>query len=93
MIKELKSLRDLGSFNMVDRPQGVNILEYTWAFKKKRYPNGGLKQFKAQFCVKEDQKVDRLDFFETYDPVVAWVTVMILLILSMILHLKTQHVD
>ena len=32
MIKELKSLRDLGSFKMVSRPRGANILASTWAF-------------------------------------------------------------
>ena len=29
MIKELKSLRDIGSFNMVARPHGANILQST----------------------------------------------------------------
>ena len=43
MVKELKSLRDLGSFKMVSRPRGGNILMSTWAFKKKRYPDGALK--------------------------------------------------
>ena len=32
MIKELKILRDLGSFKMVPRPRGANILMSTWAF-------------------------------------------------------------
>ena len=33
MVKELKSLRDLGSFKMVFRPRGANILASTWAFR------------------------------------------------------------
>ena len=55
MIKELKSLRDLGSFKMVSRPRGANILASTWAFKKKRFPDGALKKYKARFCVRGDQ--------------------------------------
>ena len=55
MVKELKSLRDLGSFKMVSRPRGANILASTWAFRKKRFPDGALKNFKARFCVKGDQ--------------------------------------
>lgn len=44
MITELKSLRDLGSFKMVSRPRGTNILQSTWAYRKRRYPDGQLKK-------------------------------------------------
>ena len=40
-----------------------------------------------------DQKIDGVDVFETFAPVVAWITVRILLVLSMLLNLKTQQVD
>ena len=93
MVKELKSLRDLESFKMVARLRGENILSSTWAFRKKRYPDGLLKKFKARFCVRGDQQVDGVDVFEIFAPVVAWITVRILLILSMILQLQTQQVD
>ena len=36
MVKKLQYLRDLGSFKMVTKPRGANILQSTWAFKKKR---------------------------------------------------------
>jgi hypothetical protein len=93
MVKELKSLRDLGSFKMVSRPRGANVLQSTWAFRKKRYPDGHLKKFKARFCVRGDQQVDGVDVFETYAPVVSWITVRILLVLSLVLGLATQQVD
>ena len=93
MVKVLKSLRDLGSFKMVARPSGANILASTWTFRKKRYPDGALKKYKARFCVRGDQQTDGSDVFETFDPVVAWITVRILLVLFMVLSLKTQQVD
>ena len=37
--------------------------------------------------------MEGLDLFDTYAPVVAWITVQLLLILSMILNLATQQVD
>ena len=40
-----------------------------------------------------DQQVDGVDVFETFVQVVAWITVRILLILSMILNLQTRQVD
>ena len=64
MIKELKSLRDLGSFKMVPRQRGSTVLQSTWAFKKKRYPDGELKKYKARFCVRGDQQIEGLDVFE-----------------------------
>ena len=93
MVKELKILRDLGSLKMVARPRGANILTSTWTLRKKVYPDGLLKKFKARFCVRGYQQVDGVDVFETFAPVVAWITIRILLILSMILHLETQQVD
>ena len=44
MVKELKSLGDLGSFKLVHRLKGANILQSTWAFKRKRYPDGRLRK-------------------------------------------------
>ena len=72
------------------RLRRANILASTWAFKNKRYPDGILKKFKARFFVRGVQQVDGLDVFETFAPVVAWITVRLLLILSMILNLETQ---
>ena len=65
MVKELHGLRNLKSFKMVDRPRGANILEFTWAFKKKRYPDGELKKLKARFFVWGDQQVDGVNVYET----------------------------
>ena len=62
MVKKLKIIRYLESFKMVARPNGANIFAY---------PDGDLKKFRAQFCVCVDQKIDGLDMFDTFAPVVA----------------------
>ena len=93
MVKELKSLRELDSFKMVPRPRGVNILQSTWNFKKKRYPDGSLKKYKTRLCVCSDQQIDGVDVFETYAPVVAWITLRLLLVLSLVLGIQTQQVN
>ena len=54
IIKKLKSLRDIGSFKMVPCQRGSNVLQSTWAFKKKRYPDGGLKKYTVIFCARGD---------------------------------------
>jgi hypothetical protein len=62
-------------------PEGANILESTWAFKWKQFPDGRVRKLKARLCVRGDQQIEGVDFFDTYAPVVAWSTVQLLLIL------------
>jgi hypothetical protein len=71
-VKEIETLEKMGCWDVVDRPEGDHTIDSTWAFKNKRYPDGLIKKFKAQFCVHGDQQVHGVDFFETYAPVVQW---------------------
>ena len=93
MVQELKSLAGLGSFEMVPRPRGANILQSTWVFKRKRYPDGLLKKYKARLCVRGDQQIEGVDVFDTYAPVVSWITVRLLLVMSIVFNMCTQQVD
>lgn len=72
--------------------QGKRIIDSTWAFRRKRFPDGEVKKLKARLCVRGDQMVD-LNPFDTYSPVVAWSTIRLMLIMSVILDLKTTQVD
>jgi hypothetical protein len=47
----------------------------------------------ATRCVRGDQQVEGVDFFDTYAPVVAWSTTRLLLILFVVLGLATKQVD
>ena len=69
------------------------VLKSTWAFKIKRYPNGLIRKFKGRFCVRGDMQIEGVDFEETYAPVVNWITVRTLLVLSQLLSLKTAQID
>ena len=93
MVKELTSLADLGSFQMVNMPRGTSVLQSTWEFRRKRYPDGSLKTYKARFCVRGYQQIQGVDVFDTYAPVVFWITVRFLLVFSIILNMHTQQVD
>ena len=78
---------------MVSTPSRANILHSTWAFKKKKYLDSLLKTYKARFCVRGDQQIEGANVFEIYMTVVSWITVRILLILSIVLVLEPQQVD
>ena len=48
--KEIQTLEDMNAWDVVDRPDGKNVIESTWALKLKRFPDGLVKKFKARFC-------------------------------------------
>ena len=92
---ELETLESLKSWDIVPREaaNGYNILQSTWTFKRKRYPDGSVKKLKARFCVRGYMQQESIDYFDTYSPVVAWTTIRILLVLTAILGLATKQVD
>jgi len=71
----------------------MNVLDCTWAFKCKRYPDGNIRKFKARFCFRGDQQIYGMDYFDTFAPIVSCTTVRILLVLSVIFDLDTKQVD
>jgi hypothetical protein len=90
---ELEQLRQKDAWEEVLRQHGVNVLPSTWAFKCKRFPDGSMRKLKARFCVRGDCQIEGVDFFDTYAPVVTWMTIRLLLLLSVVLGLATKQVD
>ena len=92
--KEIDTLfRLMKAWIVVDREPWMNVIPSTWAFKRKRFPDGTVKKLKARFCARGDYQVEGIDFFDTFAPVVNWTTVRLMLILSIILNLATVQVD
>jgi hypothetical protein len=90
---EIQALERIGTWNIVNRDPTQNVLPGTWAFKRKRYPDGRVRKLKARFCVRGDKQVEGVDYFESYAPVVQWSTVRIVLIATMMFGLETRQVD
>ena len=65
-VKEIETLEKMNCWDVVDCPEGAHAIDSTQAFKIQRYPDGFIKKFKAHFCVRDDQQVHGVDFFETY---------------------------
>ena len=84
MDTELQALRDKNTFTEINRhdvPNGHQIIKSTWAFRKKRRPNGEIHKYKARFVVRGGLQV--LDASEgTYSPVVDWSSVRLLFVLT-----------
>ena len=70
--------------------KGHKLLPGHWVFKRKRAPDGTIKKFKARYTVRGDLHESAAD---TFAPVVAFSTVRLFLILSLVLKWKTCSVD
>ena len=68
--KEIEILEGIDAWDVVDRSEDMNVIDSIWAFKLKRFPDGMIKKFKAQFCARGDQQLEEIDFFGTYALVV-----------------------
>ena len=92
-VSEIGTLEIMKAWEVFDPDDDINIIRLTWAFKLKRYPDGLIKKFKDLFCARGDMQIERIDFFETYAPVVQWATIRLMLILEVLLGLKSKQGD
>lgn len=86
---ELQALHDKETMIEIDRcdvPTGKQIIKSTWAFKRKRRPNGEIYKLKASFV--KQQRLDALD--SPFSPVVDWSTIRLLFILTVAQGLKSR---
>jgi hypothetical protein len=92
---EIATLENIDAWPVIDRydSNGAphHVIPSTWGFKCKRYPDGHIKKFKARFCARGDKQLKGIDFFETYAPVVQWITIRLMFILEILLGLKSKQ--
>jgi hypothetical protein len=93
MEAEILTLVELDVFEIVLRRPSMKVLSGVWALKRKRYPDGSIRKLKARYCARGFEQVEGVDYFETFAPVVMWLTVRLLLIMSILLELETTQID
>jgi hypothetical protein len=93
MEAEIVTLIELDVFEIVNRDNTMKVLSGVWALKRKRYPDGSIRKLKARYCARGFEQVEGVDYFETFAPVVMWLTVRLLLIMSILLKLETTQID
>ena len=92
---EVTTLTQLDVFEIVMRPPKHlhKVISGVWAFKRKRYPDGSIRKLKARYCARGFEQQQGVDYFETFAPVVMWLTVRMLLIMSILMDLETKQID
>ena len=93
MEAEIQTLLQLDVFEIVPRPLKHKVISGVWAFKRKQYPDGLVRKLKARYCARGFEQQKGVDYFETFAPVVMWLTVRLLLIMSILMNLETKQID
>ena len=79
---DLNTLVNQGAWKEVPTQEATSkILPGTWTFHHKRTPNGEVKKYKGRYCVRGDLQEDKQS---TYAPIVAWPSVCIFPVLSLV---------
>ena len=74
-------------------PAGLKTIMMVWSFKRKRYPDGRINKHKARLCAHGGMQQWGIDYWETYAPVVNWLSIRTLLAISMIHGLESRSID
>ncbi|CAI7820041.1 unnamed protein product [Closterium sp. NIES-53] len=93
MDKEIRSLISMGTWELVDRPCGVNIMKNRWNVMTKYHIDDTVPQEKARLVVKGFMQEHGTDNDETYAPVSSYVTLRIFLSIVAILDLNLMQLD
>jgi len=97
MVQELNAHIDNKNWELVDKssiPKGDKVLDAVWALRRKRdLKTNKISRYKARLNVNGSQQVYGLHYFETFSPVVSWITVRLFLLLSILHSWQTVQVD
>jgi hypothetical protein len=67
--EEMRSLREMGVYELVEKPQGVNLLKSKWVLKIKRDQNKNIERHMARLVAKGFTQRAGIDYDETFAPV------------------------
>lgn len=66
---ELESLKSAGTWDVVERPANVNVVDSKWVFRLKKDAKGRVIKWKARLVARGFTQVQGVDYFETFAPV------------------------
>ena len=97
MSKEFNDHCDRGHWEIIqitEVPKETRILDAIWSMKRKRdIKTQKIIKYKARFNLHGGQQQHRVNYFETYSPVVNWFSVRLILVLSLLYGWNTRQVD
>ena len=95
MIKELNDHHTNKHWRLVKRETigKAKTVKAIWSFKRKRRPDGSLLKHKARLNAHGGMQIHGETYWDTYAPVVNWISIRMMLTLSVIHNLYTTSID
>jgi hypothetical protein len=93
MADEYKALKDNGTWRLVPRPPGANVVIGKWIYKHKFHSNGSLARHKARWVVRGFSQQHGIDYDETFSPVIKPATIRVVLSIAASRHWSTHQLD
>ena len=93
MQEEMSRIEQLGTWVLVPRPEGVNIVRCKWVYKIKRDEKGNVSRYKARLVAQGFTQVPGVDYVDTFAPVAKFSTLRVLLALAAQLDLEIHQMD
>lgn len=81
---DLAALQDNHTWSMIDLSPGKTPMECKWVFKVKYRADGEVEKYKARLVPKGYNQQERLDYQDTFSPVVKMVTVRLVLAMAVL---------
>ena len=72
---------------------GHKTIMAIWSFKRKRFLDGRMKKYKGRLCAHGGQQEYGVNYWETYSPVVNWMSVRLLLTICHLHKFDSQSID
>jgi histone deacetylase 1/2 len=82
MLDEFHALLRNDTWSLIPCPAGANVITGKWIFRHKLNSDGSLVRYKAQWVVRGFAQQDRVNYGETFNPVVKPATVRVVLSLA-----------
>ncbi|KAL2653777.1 hypothetical protein R1flu_021905 [Riccia fluitans] len=93
MQKEMKSLNDNKTWELVELPKGKQVIACRWVYKRKEGSRTGEKIFKVRLVAKGFTQRKGVDYNEVFAPVAKYSTIRLLLSLVCMFGLVLDQMD
>ncbi|KAE8192250.1 hypothetical protein A4X06_0g6265 [Tilletia controversa] len=93
MHEEIGSLREMGTWELVEAPPNRNIVGSRWVFKLKTDRDGFAARYKARLVAQGFTQREGIDFSDTFAPVARLATIRLVISIALALDLSLGSID
>ena len=91
--EELATLKAAGTWEVVDAPEGVNVVGSKWVFRAKKDAAGNIVRYKARLVAQGFSQVPGVDYFDTFAPVARLASIRTVLAFAAAEDYETGQID